>query len=58
MEAPSGRPSTALHLCTEFICCCVVVLVIMLVVLVLALPVYFYSIVEFIAPGFFTLVGS
>lgn len=47
-----------LHLCTEGIRCCFVVLVIMLVALVLALPVYFYSIVEFIAPGLFTLTGS
>lgn len=54
---PSGPPSAAPHLCTEFVGCCGIVLVIMLVALVLALPVYFYSIIEFIAPGLFTLVG-
>lgn len=58
LTAPSGTPSATHHLCTDFMCCCGIVLVIMLVALVLALPVYFYSIVEFTAPELFILVGS
>lgn len=38
--------------------CCGIVLVVMLVALVLALPVYFYSIVVFTTPELFILVGS